>query len=218
MVKGVGMFVFGFVMMFVVIMMDVVLELFQVDVVLCCVMGRIFDCFDFDGCMLINDQVILFVNGVFEVVFDLDDFVVVFIELCQDLVVQLQGDVEGVSYDIMIEVQQVVLEQEVVEVGWFVVWNNLFKVVIFGNDLNWGCVFVVIGIISVQFDFYDVDVWMNGVCVCIVGGFDCFWEEVDLILCVMYFVIDLKVGDVIVMVFINDFIYDYVYENSVYVL
>ena len=75
----------------------------------------------------------------------LDDFAAALAEVCLDLAAQLQGDAEGASHDITIEVVHAASEQDAVEVGRSVARNNLFKAAIFGNDPNWGRVLAAIG-------------------------------------------------------------------------
>ena len=101
-----------------------------------------------------------------------DDFAAALTEVCLDLATQLQGDAEGASHDISIEVVHAASEADAVEVGRSVARNNLFKAAIFGNDPNWGRVLAAIGTTDAEFDPYDVDVWMNGVRVCSGGGPD----------------------------------------------
>ena len=216
MAKGAGMLAPGLATMLVVLTTDAVLEPLQADEALRRATGRTFDRLDSDGCMSTNDQVTLLANGASEVVPDLDDFAEALTELCQVLAVKLQGDAEGASHDITIEVQHAVSEQDAVEVGRSVARNNLFKAAIFGNDPNWGRVLAAIGTTAAQFDPYDVDVWMNGVRVCTAGGPDRPREEVDLTPRATHLMIDLKVGEATATVLTNDLTHDYVHENSAY--
>ena len=216
MAKGAGMLAPGLATMLVVITTDAVLGAEELDTALRRATAVTFDRLDSDGCMSTNDQVTLLANGASDVVPDLDDFAAALTELCQELAVKLQGDAEGASHDITIEVQHAVSEQDAVEVGRSVARNNLFKAAIFGNDPNWGRVLAAIGTTSAQFDPYDVDVWMNGVRVCTEGGPDRPREEVDLTPRATHLVIDLKVGEATATVLTNDLTHDYVHENSAY--
>ncbi|MEW2460122.1 bifunctional glutamate N-acetyltransferase/amino-acid acetyltransferase ArgJ [Microbacterium sp. K41] len=216
MAKGAGMLAPGLATMLVVLTTDAVLEPLQADEALRRATGQTFDRLDSDGCMSTNDQVTLLANGASEVVPDLDDFAEALTALCQELAVKLQGDSEGASHDITIEVRHAVTEQEAVEVGRSVARNNLFKAAIFGNDPNWGRVLAAIGTTNAQFDPYDVDVWMNGVRVCTAGGPDRPREEVDLTPRATHLLIDLKVGEATATVLTNDLTHDYVHENSAY--
>ncbi|GAA2988878.1 glutamate N-acetyltransferase/amino-acid N-acetyltransferase [Microbacterium terrae] len=216
MAKGAGMLAPGLATMLVVITTDAVLTSAQADTALRQATGRTFDRLDSDGCMSTNDQVTLMVSGASGVTPDLDDFAAALAEVSQDLAQQLQGDAEGASHDITIEVTHAASEADAVEVGRSVARNNLFKAAIFGNDPNWGRVLAAIGTTDAAFDPYDVDVWMNGVRVCTAGGPDAPREDVDLTPRATHLVIDLKVGDETATILTNDLTHDYVHENSAY--
>lgn len=216
MAKGAGMLAPGLATMLVVITTDAVLDAAQADAALRAATGRTFDRLDSDGCMSTNDQVTLMVSGASGVAPDPDAFAAALAEVCQDLAKQLQGDAEGASHDITIEVRNAASEEDAVEVGRSVARNNLFKAAIFGSDPNWGRVLAAIGTTQAAFDPYDVDVWMNGVRVCSAGGPDAPREEVDLTPRATDLVIDLKVGAATATILTNDLTHDYVHENSAY--
>ncbi|MHC2999157.1 bifunctional glutamate N-acetyltransferase/amino-acid acetyltransferase ArgJ [Microbacterium sp. HJ5] len=216
MAKGAGMLAPGLATMLVVITTDAVLDAAQADAALRTATGRTFDRLDSDGCMSTNDQVTLLVSGASGVAPDLEEFAAALAEVSADLAKQLQGDAEGASHDITIEVRGAASEEEAVEVGRSVARNNLFKAAIFGNDPNWGRVLAAIGTTDAEFDPYDVDVWMNGVRVCSQGGPDAPREDVDLTPRATDLVIDLKVGDATATILTNDLTHDYVHENSAY--
>jgi glutamate N-acetyltransferase/amino-acid N-acetyltransferase len=216
MAKGAGMLAPGLATMLVVITTDADLEPLDADAALRAATGRTFDRLDSDGCMSTNDQVTLLANGASGIAPDLEEFTAALIELSQTLAVKLQGDAEGASHDITIEVRGAASEQDAVEVGRSVARNNLFKAAIFGNDPNWGRVLAAIGTTGARFDPYDVDVWMNGVRVCTAGGPDRPREEVDLTPRATHLVIDLRVGDDTATILTNDLTHDYVHENSAY--
>lgn len=216
MAKGAGMLAPGLATMLVVVTTDADLEPLEADAALRAATGTTFDRLDSDGCMSTNDQVTLLANGASGVKPDLEGFRAALRELCQELAVKLQGDAEGASHDITIEVRGAVSEQDAVEVGRSVARNNLFKAAIFGNDPNWGRVLAAIGTTAAQFDPYDVDVWMNGVRVCTAGGPDRPREEVDLTPRATNLVIDLRSGEASATILTNDLTHDYVHENSAY--
>ncbi|WP_342000410.1 bifunctional glutamate N-acetyltransferase/amino-acid acetyltransferase ArgJ [Microbacterium sp. LWH7-1.2] len=216
MAKGAGMLAPGLATMLVVITTDAVLDAAQADAALRAATGRTFDRLDSDGCMSTNDQVTLMVSGASGVTPDPEAFAAALAEVCQDLARQLQGDAEGASHDITIEVINAASEDDAVEVGRSVARNNLFKAAIFGNDPNWGRVLAAIGTTGAAFDPYDVDVWMNGVRVCSAGGPDAPREAVDLAPRATRLVIDLKVGAATATILTNDLTHDYVHENSAY--
>ncbi|GLJ78635.1 bifunctional glutamate N-acetyltransferase/amino-acid acetyltransferase ArgJ [Microbacterium imperiale] len=216
MAKGAGMLAPGLATMLVVITTDAVLDSAEADAALRAATRVSFDRLDSDGCMSTNDQVTLMVSGASGVTPDADDFVAALAEICRDLAEQLQGDAEGASHDIAIEVVGAASEEDAVVVGRSVARNNLFKAAIFGNDPNWGRVLAAIGTTDAAFDPYDVDVSFNGVRVCTAGGPDRPREEVDLTPRATRILIDLKSGDATATILTNDLTHDYVHENSAY--
>ncbi len=216
MAKGAGMLAPGLATMLVVITTDAVLTAEQADQALRVATNVTFDRLDSDGCMSTNDQVTLMVSGASGVTPDLDAFTAALRDVSDNLAAQLQSDAEGASHDITIDVQNAATEADAVEVGRSVARNNLFKAAIFGNDPNWGRVLAAIGTTQAAFDPYDVDVFMNGVRVCIAGGPDRPREEVDLTPRATSLVIDLKVGTAEARIRTNDLTHDYVHENSAY--
>jgi glutamate N-acetyltransferase/amino-acid N-acetyltransferase len=216
MAKGAGMLAPGLATMLVVITTDVVLTSAELDIALRHATRVSFDRLDSDGCMSTNDQVSLLASGASGVEPELDAFTAVLTELCVDLAEQLQGDAEGASHDIRIEVVGAVSELDAVTVGRSVARNNLFKAAIFGNDPNWGRVLAAIGTTDAAFNPYDVDVSMNGVRVCHEGAPDRPRDEVDLTPRRVDLLIDLKSGDQAATILTNDLTHDYVHENSAY--
>ena len=216
MAKGAGMLAPGLATMLVVITTDAVLDSAQADAHLRAATRVSFDRLDSDGCMSTNDQVTLMVSGASGITPDPAQFTAALREVCTNLATQLQGDAEGASHDITIEVTGAASEDDAVEVGRSVARNNLFKAAIFGNDPNWGRVLAAIGTTDAAFDPYNVDVSMNGVRVCAQGGPDRPREEVDLTPRATHVAIDLKVGDAHATIWTNDLTHDYVHENSAY--
>lgn len=216
MAKGAGMLAPGLATMLVVITTDAVLTAADAGAALRACTNTTFDRLDSDGCMSTNDQVTLMVSGASGISPELADFTEALREVCDSLAEQLQGDAEGASHDITIDVQNAASEADAVEVGRSVARNNLFKAAIFGNDPNWGRVLAAIGTTQAQFDPYNVDVFMNGVRVCSEGGPDRPREEVDLTPRATSLVIDLKTGDASARIRTNDLTHEYVHENSAY--
>lgn len=216
MAKGAGMLAPGLATMLVVITTDVVLSSAELDIALRAATRVSFDRLDSDGCMSTNDQVSLLASGASGVEPGLDAFTAVLTEVCLDLAEQLQGDAEGASHDIRIEVVGAATEDDAVVVGRSVARNNLFKAAVFGNDPNWGRVLAAIGTTDATFDPYDVDVSMNGVRVCHAGAPDRPRDEVDLSPRRVDLLIDLKSGGATATILTNDLTHDYVHENSAY--
>ena len=216
MAKGAGMLAPGLATMLVVITTDVVLSSAELDIALRSATRMSFDRLDSDGCMSTNDQVSLLASGASEVEPPLEAFTAVLTEVCLDLAEQLQGDAEGASHDIRIEVTGAATEDDAVEVGRSIARNNLFKAAIFGNDPNWGRVLAAIGTTDAAFDPYDVDVSMNGVRVCHQGAPDRPRTDVDLTNRRVDLLVDLKSGTATATILTNDLTHDYVHENSAY--
>lgn len=216
MAKGAGMLAPGLATMLVVITTDVVLGSAELDIALRKATRVSFDRLDSDGCMSTNDQVSLLCSGASGVEPPLADFEAVLAAVCLDLAEQLQGDAEGSSHDIHIEVVNALTEDDAVEVGRSVARNNLFKAAVFGNDPNWGRVLAAIGTTDAAFDPYDVDVSMNGVRVCHAGAPDRPREQVDLTPRRVDLLIDLKSGSATATILTNDLTHEYVHENSAY--
>ncbi|MGV8896717.1 MAG: bifunctional glutamate N-acetyltransferase/amino-acid acetyltransferase ArgJ [Rhodoglobus sp.] len=216
MAKGAGMLAPGLATMLVVITTDVVLSSAELDIALRKATRVSFDRLDSDGCMSTNDQVSLLASGASGVEPQLDAFTAVLTEVCLDLAEQLQGDAEGSSHDIRIEVVGAETEDDAVEVGRSIARNNLFKAAIFGNDPNWGRVLAAIGTTDAEFDPYDVDVSMNGVRVCHLGAPDRPRTDVDLTPRKVDLLLDLKSGSATATILTNDLTHDYVHENSAY--
>jgi glutamate N-acetyltransferase/amino-acid N-acetyltransferase len=214
--KGAGMLAPGLATMLVVITTDAALEAAALDAALRHATRVTFDRLDSDGCMSTNDQVTLLASGASGITPETAEFTAALTSVCRALAEQLQGDAEGASHDIAIEVVGAVSELDAVEVGRSVARNNLFKAAVFGNDPNWGRVLAAIGTTSATFDPYDVDVSMNGVRVCSQGRPDRPRDEVDLSPRAVHLLIDLKVGSATATILTNDLTHDYVHENSAY--
>jgi glutamate N-acetyltransferase/amino-acid N-acetyltransferase len=216
MAKGAGMLAPGLATMLVVITTDAVVSSAELDSALRAATRVSFDRLDSDGCMSTNDQVSLLASGASGVEPQPDAFTALLTEVCTDLAEQLQGDAEGASHDIRIEVVHALTEDEAVQVGRSVARNNLLKAAVFGNDPNWGRVLAAIGTTDAAFDPYDVDVSMNGVRVCHAGAPDRPRSEVDLTPRRVHLLIDLRAGTATATILTNDLTHDYVHENSAY--
>jgi glutamate N-acetyltransferase/amino-acid N-acetyltransferase len=216
MAKGAGMLAPGLATMLVVITTDAVLDSRQLDTALRRATRITFDRLDSDGCMSTNDTVALLGSGASEVHADLDEFTAALTGVCQDLAEQLQGDAEGASHDIVIEVVNAATEDDAVMVGRAVARSNLFKAAVFGNDPNWGRVLAAIGTTDAEFDPYGIDVAINGVQVCTAGEPDQPRDLVDLTPRRVHVLIDLHEGDTTATILTNDLTHDYVQENSAY--
>jgi glutamate N-acetyltransferase/amino-acid N-acetyltransferase len=216
MAKGAGMLAPGLATMLVVITTDAALESDALDTALRAATRVTFDRLDSDGCMSTNDTVVLLASGASGVSPATDEFALALTDLCRDLALQLQGDAEGASHDIAIEVVHAASEDDAVNVARAVSRSNLFKAAIFGNDPNWGRVLAAVGTTDAAFDPYGIDVAINGVQVCTAGEPDRPRELVDLAPRATSILIDLHEGDHTATILTNDLTHDYVHENSAY--
>ena len=216
MAKGAGMLAPGLATMLVVITTDAKLDGAALDRALRRATEVSFDRLDSDGCMSTNDQVTLLASGSSGVTPDENEFASALAAVCDSLAEQLQGDAEGASHDIDIEVRGAASVADAVEVARSVARNNLFKAAIFGNDPNWGRVLAAIGTTSAEFDPYAVDVSFNGVRLCHAGGPDRPVTECDLTPRRTRVEIELFAGSFAATVRTNDLTHEYVHENSAY--
>jgi len=216
MAKGAGMLAPGLATMLVVLTTDAVVDSTGLDVALRRATRVTFDRLDSDGCMSTNDQVTLLASGASGVEPDPETFGEALTTACRDLALQLQGDAEGASHDIAIEVRGAISEDDAVEVGRAIARNALFKTAIFGNDPNWGRVLAAIGTTAAPFDPYLVDVTMNGVRVCHAGRPDRPREDVDLTPRATSVLVELHAGEASATIWTNDLTHGYVHENSAY--
>lgn len=216
MAKGAGMLAPGLATMLVVLTTDAVADAATLDAALRAATRVTFDRLDSDGCMSTNDTVVLLASGASGVTPTPQELSHAVTAASDELAARLQGDAEGASHDIAIEVVGAASEDDAVVVGRSIARNNLFKAAIFGNDPNWGRVLAAIGTTDAAFDPYDVDVSFNGVRVCHAGGPDRPREEVDLAPRATRILVDLRVGDAAATIRTNDLTHDYVHENSAY--
>lgn len=217
MAKGAGMLAPGLATMLVVITTDAALDSAALDRALRAATRVTFDRLDSDGCMSTNDTVVLLASGASGVTPGEDEFALALTDVCRDLALQLQGDAEGASHDIAIEVVHAATEDDAVNVARAVSRSNLFKAAIFGNDPNWGRVLAAVGTTDAEFDPYGIDVAINGVQVCTAGEPDQPRDLVDLAPRATSILIDLHAGDHAATILTNDLTHDYVHENSAYV-
>ncbi len=216
MAKGAGMLAPGLATMLVVLTTDADVPAAKLDAALRSATHVTFDRLDSDGCMSTNDTVVLLASGESGITPDDDAFTRAVTALCADLAEQLQGDAEGASHDITIEVVGAVSEDEAVEVGRSLARSNLLMAAVFGNDPNWGRVLAAIGTTSAQFDPYDVDVSFNGVRLCAKGAPDRPVTDCDMSPRALRILLDLHAGPATATILTNDLTHDYVHENSAY--
>jgi glutamate N-acetyltransferase/amino-acid N-acetyltransferase len=175
-----------------------------------------FDRLDSDGCQSTNDTVLLLASGASGTGADPADFEAAVHAACADLARQLIADAEGSEHDIAVRVVNAVTEDDAVEVARSVARSNLFKAAVFGGDPNWGRVLASVGTTDASFDPLDLDVALNGTCVCRSSAPGDDPAGVDLSGRAVEVLVDLKVGGAEATVWTNDLTHRYVHENSAY--
>ncbi|BDZ50193.1 arginine biosynthesis bifunctional protein ArgJ [Frondihabitans sucicola] len=216
MAKGAGMLAPGLATMLVVLTTDADLPSGALDAALREATRVTFDRLDSDGCMSTNDTVVLLASAESGVTPTQADFARAVTALCADLARQLQGDAEGASHDITVEVMGAETEDDAVDVGRSLARSNLLMAAVFGNDPNWGRVLAAIGTTNAVFDPYDVDVSFNGVRLCAKGAPDRPVTDVDMTPRALHILLDLHAGPATATILTNDLTHDYVHENSAY--
>ena len=216
MAKGAGMLAPALATMLVYITTDADLSAADLDAALRHATAHSFDRIDSDGCQSTNDTVVLLASGASGIAPELAEFTTALSDLCLDLALQLIGDAEGASHDIVITTVNAASETDALEVGRSVARSNLFKCAIFGNDPNWGRILAAVGTTSAQFDPRKIDVSMNDVMICRDGEPGEDRTLVDMTAREVKIRIDLKSGSSQATLWTNDLTTDYVHENSAY--
>ncbi|MEO8850389.1 MAG: bifunctional glutamate N-acetyltransferase/amino-acid acetyltransferase ArgJ [Allobranchiibius sp.] len=216
MAKGAGMLAPALATMLVVVTTDAVVDPADLDTALRAATDMTFDRIDSDGCQSTNDTVLLMASGAAGKQVGLADLTEAVTACCADLAEQLIADAEGAHHDISIEVRDAESVEDALEVARAIARNNLFKCAIFGGDPNWGRVLAAVGTTRAAFEPGDLDVWMNGVHVCRMGGVGDDRSGVDLSGRRAEIVVALHAGQASATVWTNDLTHDYVHENSAY--
>ncbi|MDK8602470.1 bifunctional glutamate N-acetyltransferase/amino-acid acetyltransferase ArgJ [Trueperella bernardiae] len=218
MAKGAGMLAPGMATMICVITTDAVLTNAQAQEALEAAVAASFNRIDSDGAMSTNDTVLLLASGASGVV--PEDFTGQLTAVAQSLARQLIADAEGASHDVLIRVVGASSQEAGLAVARAVSRSNLLKAAIFGNDPNWGRVIAQVGTVPADVAPYDadaLDVYFNGVQVCLAGGVGEDRTLVDLASNREVAIeIDLHAGEEVVELWTNDLTHDYVHENSAY--
>lgn len=175
-----------------------------------------FDRLDSDGCMSTNDTVLLLASGASGTVPDPAEFSANLTVACADLANQLQGDAEGASKSITIEVTSAASEADAVEVGRAVARSNLLKCAIAGEDPNWGRVLAAVGTTAAAFEPELLSVAINGVWVCKAGAPGEDRAAVDLRPRDVAITVDLSAGQHAATILTTDLTVEYVRLNSDY--
>ena len=195
---------------------DAMLDAPQLDAALREATRVSFDRADSDGCMSTNDTVILMSSGASETTPDIAEFTAGLKGVCVELAQALISDAEGAAHEITIRTFNAATEDDAVEVSRTVARSNLFKTAIFGQDPNWGRVLSAVGTTKAAFEPDELNVSINGIQVCRLGGVGDDRNLVDLTGRNVLVEIDLNAGIDEASLWTNDLTHDYVHENSAY--
>jgi glutamate N-acetyltransferase/amino-acid N-acetyltransferase len=175
-----------------------------------------FDRLDVDGSCSTNDTVLVLSSGASEAAptqVDLDDAM---LQVCDDLVVQLQADAEGVTKRITVTITGADSEDDAVTAARVIARDSLVKTALFGSDANWGRVVAAVGMAPIHLDPDRITVSFNGSAVFIDGTGAPGAREVDLSGADIQVTVDLGVGQQQASIRTTDLSHGYVEENSAY--
>jgi glutamate N-acetyltransferase / amino-acid N-acetyltransferase len=216
MAKGAGMVAPSLATMLCVITTDAVADARSLDAALRRASALTFDRLDVDGGCSTNDTVLVLASGASEIQpsqRDLDDAL---LRVCDDLVVQLQADAEGVTKRVTVTVTGAAAEDDALAAARVIARDNLVKTALFGSDPNWGRVVAAAGMAPVSLDPDRLTVSFNGSPVCVDGVGAPGAREVDLSGADIDVVVDLGVGGAQASIRTTDLSHGYVEENSAY--
>jgi glutamate N-acetyltransferase/amino-acid N-acetyltransferase len=120
-----------------------------------------------DGDTSTNDTVLLLANGTAQISLDLPEHRPAFQELLNDLFMRLARmivkDGEGATKFVTVSVKNAPTEASAKAVAEKIAVSNLVKTAIYGEDANWGRIFMAAGNAGVEFDPQKVDISFNDV-------------------------------------------------------
>ena len=180
------------------------------------VVDRTFNRIDSDGCTSTNDTILFMSSGASGVQLSEEQCASMLLETCSSLADQLIADAEGSTKTIEINVVNARSENDAVNVGRACARNNLLKAAIFGADPNWGRVLAAVGTADAFMDAGNIDVFLNGVRVCVSSAPGTDKSKVSFEPRLVVIDIDLKVGAACATIKTNDLSHAYVHENSAY--
>lgn len=216
MAKGAGMLAPSLATMLCVLTTDAVADARTLDAALRRAAALTFDRLDVDGSCSTNDTILLLASGASEITpprSDLDDAL---LQVCDDLVVQLQADAEGVTKRVTVTVTGAASESDALAAARVIARDNLVKTALFGSDPNWGRVVAAVGMAPVHLDPDRITVSFNGFPVCVDGTGTPGAREVDLSGADIDVTVHLGVGAESASVRTTDLSHAYVEGNSAY--
>ncbi|MGE5695485.1 MAG: bifunctional glutamate N-acetyltransferase/amino-acid acetyltransferase ArgJ [Candidatus Sericytochromatia bacterium] len=216
MAKGAGMLAPSLATMLCVLTTDAVADARALDTALRRATALTFDRLDVDGSCSTNDTILLLSSGASEITPAQSDLDEAMLQMCDDLVTQLQADAEGVTKRVSITVTGAASEQDAVTAARVIARDSLVKTALFGSDPNWGRVVAAVGMAPVQLEPGRITVSFNGFPVCVDGVGVPGARQVDLGGADIDVTVDLGVGVEQASVRTTDLSHAYVEENSAY--
>lgn len=216
MAKGAGMLAPSLATMLCVITTDAVADAPALGAALRRATALTFDRLDVDGSCSTNDTIVVLASGASEIApsqTDLDDAL---LQVCDDLVVQLQADAEGVTKRVTITVAGAASESDALTAARLIARDSLVKTALFGSDPNWGRVVAAVGMAPVRLDPNRITVSFNGFPVCVDGVGAPGARQVDLSGPDIDVTVDVGAGTEQASVRTTDLSHGYVEENSAY--
>ena len=216
MAKGAGMLAPSLATMLCAITTDAVADARALDAALRRAVALTFDRLDVDGSCSTNDTILLMSSGASEITpsqADLDDAL---LQVCGDLVAQLQADAEGVTKRVTITVTGAATENDALTVARVIARDSLVKTAMFGSDPNWGRVVAAVGMAPVRLDPDRITVSFNDFPVCVDGVGAPGARTVDLSGPYIHMTVDIGVGSEQASIRTTDLSHGYVEENSAY--
>ncbi|MGB8503321.1 bifunctional glutamate N-acetyltransferase/amino-acid acetyltransferase ArgJ [Mycobacterium sp.] len=216
MAKGAGMLAPSLATMLCAITTDAVADARALDAALRRAVALTFDRLDVDGSCSTNDTILLMSSGASEITpsqADLDDAL---LQVCDDLVAQLQADAEGVTKRVTITVTGAATENDALTVARVIARDSLVKTAMFGSDPNWGRVVAAVGMGPVRLDPDRITVSFNDFPVCVDGVGAPGARTVDLSGPYIHMTVDIGVGSEQASIRTTDLSHGYVEENSAY--
>jgi glutamate N-acetyltransferase / amino-acid N-acetyltransferase len=216
MAKGAGMLAPSLATMLCVITTDAVADARSLHAALTGAAALTFDRLDIDGGCSTNDTVLLMASGASEIRPSQNDLDDALLQVCDDLVAQLQADAEGVTKRVTVTVTGATTEDDALAAARIIARDNLVKTALFGSDPNWGRVVAAVGMAPVRLDPDRITVSFNGSPVCVAGIGAPGARDVDLTGADIDVAVDLGVGDARAGIRTTDLSHGYVEENSAY--
>jgi glutamate N-acetyltransferase / amino-acid N-acetyltransferase len=214
--KGAGMLAPSLATMLCVITTDADISEFDFASQLRNVVDLTFNRISSDGCTSTNDSVLLLSSGGSGKKPTPSEFYGNLLSICQDLAHQIISDAEGATSFVTIRVSNARTEVEALQVARRVSSDMLVKTALFGKDPNWGRVAAAVGATGVGMDPDRLDIYFNGIPLCLGGVANGDRHRVSLENYEILIEIDLNLGAEAAEILTTDLSTAYVLENSEY--